>query len=269
MIIPGIPRARSSRARSTSSTTQEPEEASPGSAVSDIRTVPRPSEQARHQQVAAQQHAALPSASPEGPPLSDFPVPFDMLGFIGEITSDFQQKHLDLTNGGTIASSSMAIPEVDGSLFHDERQMTWGPGGAGDIGLLPDQNSPRRSSAGEIWEEELLEYFRESAAPPTIFGPVDLEWKYVRDAMLSKSGDSRALLLSIYCYSDFHKAWVEGRPWKLAPTYHAQASSEIQTSLLGDVGELSLKRIFKSILLLMLAEVRPPPPPSTIYTGTY
>lgn len=260
MIISGIPHSRSSRARSTSSTTQEPEEASPGSAASDIRTVARPNEQARHQQVAPQQHAALPSASPDGPPSSDFSIPFDMLGFIGEITSDFQQKHLDLTNGGAIASSSTAIAEVDGNLFHDERQMTWGPGGVDNVGILPEQSSPRRSSAGEVYEEELLEHFRGSEAPPTIFGPVDLEWKHVRDAMLTQAGDCRSLLLAIYCYSDIHTAWVTGRPWKLGPTYHAQASSEIQTCLLGEVGESSLKKVYKSILLLMLAEVRPPPP---------
>ncbi|BCS19328.1 uncharacterized protein APUU_12156S [Aspergillus puulaauensis] len=178
-----------------------------------------------------------------------------MLGFIGEITSDFQQKHLDLTNGGTIAPSSTAIAEVDGSLFHDERQMTWGPGGVDDVGLVPEQNSPRRSSAGEVWEEQLLEHFRESEAPPTIFGSIDLEWKYVRDAMISQSGGCRALLLAIYCYSDIHKAWAEGRPWKLGPTYHGQASSEIQTCLLGEVSESSLKKMYESILLLMLAEL--------------
>ncbi|KAL2830053.1 hypothetical protein BDW59DRAFT_141682 [Aspergillus cavernicola] len=258
VIIPGLS-TRSSRRRSTSRTAQEVEDASPRSKLGDLRTVVRPNEQIQHQlhSLPPQQHAILPSTSPEGPG-PDFHLPFDMLGFIGEITSDFQQKHLDLTNGGVVVPSATALAEVDGGLFHDERQMTWGPGEVGGLGILPELDSPRRLTGGEVWEEQLLEHFRESEAPPTIFGPVDLEWRYARDDMVAQSGDYRALLLAIYCYSDIHKAWVEGRQWRLGPTYHAQASSEIQNCLLGEVSESVLKRMFTSVLLLMLAELISP-----------
>ncbi|KAL4867548.1 hypothetical protein BDV12DRAFT_118779 [Aspergillus spectabilis] len=245
-----------SRARSASSTTQEAEDASPGSNISDFRNFVRPNEQVQQPFLGLipQQQPALPAGSLEGQ-TPDFQIPFDMLGFIGEITSDFQQKHLDLTNGGIITPST--IPEVDGGLFQDERQMTWGPE-MNDIGIIAVSDSPRRSTGEELWEERLLEHFRESRSPPTIFAPVDLEWNHVREIMLAQSNGSRALLLAIYCYSDIHKAWVEGTQWRLGPTYHAQVSSEIQSCLLGEVSESVLKQVFTSVLLLMLAELISP-----------
>ncbi|KAL4943594.1 hypothetical protein BDV06DRAFT_132861 [Aspergillus oleicola] len=218
-----------------------------------------------------QQHNTLPPTSEAQS--GDFPIPFDMLGFIGEITSDFQQKHLDLTNGGTVASATaMPVPlsEVDSDL-HNERQIPWSSatGEVENIGILSEPSDPSRRPTGdlsELYEEELLEYFRKSKPPPTIFAPVDLEWPYVRDVMLSESSNCRALLLSIYCYADMHKAWIDGTTWNMGPTYHAQASSEIQTLLVEDISEGLLKRVFISVLLLMLAELisrenwRPPTP---------
>ncbi|KAL4974720.1 hypothetical protein BDW66DRAFT_167575 [Aspergillus desertorum] len=234
-VIPGfeIPRARPARSRSVSSTTTA--EASRESNVgSSIGTIVRPTE---HQHHRAQQHTDLPIVSPDEPS-PDFNLPFDMLDFIGEITSEFQQKHLDLTTGGTIAAPSTSMQEVGGGHLHDQRQVTWvaceeicDP----EIGVLPDSNSPQRAAGEEVWEEQLLQHFRESEAPPTIFASVDLEWS---------APGCRALLLAVYCYSDIHTAWTDGTQPKLGPSYHAQASSEIQ-------------RVFTGVLLLMLAEVRP------------
>ncbi|KAL4994355.1 hypothetical protein BDV10DRAFT_152340 [Aspergillus recurvatus] len=253
-----IPRTRPGRARSASSTTAA--EASPESNVGgSVGTVVQPCE---HQHHRAQQHTALPNVGPGGlsPNLN---IPFDMLGFIGEITSDFQQKHLDLTNGETIVASLAAMQEIDGGHFHDQRQVTWGAEeeiGDSGIGVLPDSNSPRRASE-EVWEERLLQHFCESEAPPTMFAPVDLEWRYVKDAIFAESTRSapgcRALLLSVYCYSDIHMAWTDGAQPRLGPSYHEQASSEIYACLLGDPHEALLKRVFTSVLLLMLAEVCP------------
>ncbi|KAL5343135.1 fungal-specific transcription factor domain-containing protein [Aspergillus crustosus] len=243
--------ARTSRARSISSATQEVENVSPGSNVAG-NDAPGggvgPIEQEMHGFI-TQQNTDLPMSLVD--PMPDLQTPFDMLGFIGEITSDFQQKHLDLTNGGIIASSS--IPELDGGIFSDERQMDWGSG-MDDYEILPESNS-RASTGEDIWEEQLLEHFRESVPPPTIFAPVDMEWKYVRSIMLAQSDGCRALLLAIYCYSDIHKAWIEGTQWRMGPAYQAQASSEIQESLSGEVSESVLKTTFTSVLLLMLAEL--------------
>jgi hypothetical protein len=199
-----------------------------------------------------QQHTLSPGVLPA----QDFSIPFDMLGFIGEITSDFQQKHLDLTKRSAIGP---AMASIDGGIFQDERQMAWRPDEMVDMGALPEteMGSPQQIlSGGGIWEEQLLEYFRESEPPPTIFGPVDLEWGYVRDIMLAQSDDCQALLLAIYCYSDMHKSWIDETQWKFGPGYHAQASEKIQACLLGEMGESLLKRVLASVLLLMLAEVR-------------
>ncbi|KAL2821506.1 hypothetical protein BJX63DRAFT_218194 [Aspergillus granulosus] len=276
----GPAQSRTRARSSTSSTTQDAEELeSPRANVNGkentkyLHTLVRPDEQVgvglgagqfRHdlppppQQQHQQQHHTL---SPGGPPAQEFSIPFDMLGFIGEITSDFQQKHQDLTNRAAIAPSPRATAEIDGGIFQDERQMVWGPGGMGNMGILPDTDAhpPQQYlSGGEVWEEQLLEHFRKSKPPPTIFGPVCLEWEYVKDTILVQSGDCQLLLLAIYCYSDIHKAWVEGTQWKFGPTYHIKASEEIQTCLLGDMSEVLLKRIFASVLLLMLAELIAP-----------
>ncbi|KAL2851475.1 hypothetical protein BJY01DRAFT_116718 [Aspergillus pseudoustus] len=271
---PARPRTR--ERSSTSSTTQDAEELeSPPVNVDEnrtpghLRTLVRSDEQLGFGYEAGQFHHILPpttsqqqhTLSPSVHPTQDFSVPFDMLGFIGEITSDFQQKHMDLTNGTAIAPSPTAIAEINGGIFQDERQMVWGTGGIGDMGIVPETGkhpSQQSLGGGEVWEERLLEHFRKSEPPPTIFGPVDLEWGYVRDIMLSQSGDCQALLLSIYCYSDIHMAWLDGTQWNFGPKYHTQASEEIQALLLEEMSESDLKKVFASILLLMLAELISP-----------
>ncbi|RDW63094.1 uncharacterized protein DSM5745_10205 [Aspergillus mulundensis] len=275
----GIPktRARPGRARSASGTTTTQELESPASNASTGAVV-RPG---GLQSIGARQ--VLSSVSPEEISGAPDSIPFDMLGFIGEITSDFQQKHLDLTNGESIVPSNrpmaIPVPEVDGS-FHDARQTPWDPGRVDvntcNTGIIPDPDSVSpQSTTEESWEDRLLQHFRLSDAPPTIFAPVDLEWRYVRDAILTESSRSapgcRALLLAVYCYSDTHMAWVEGTQPKLGPSYHAQASSEIQACLLEeDVSESLLKRVFASVLLLMLAELISPETwrPATPYLHT-
>ncbi|KAL4748979.1 hypothetical protein BDW72DRAFT_205203 [Aspergillus terricola var. indicus] len=238
VIIPGmrIPRARSASTRSASSTTAA--EASPESNDGVTGTAFRASEYRHHR---TQQHTPFSTVSPGGPS-PDFNLPFDMLGFIGEITSDFQQKHDDLTNGETIVAPSAAMQDIDGDHSYDQRQVVWD---SGDVGI-------------GVWEEQLLQHFREGEAPPTIFAPVDLEWRYVRDAILAESNRSapgcHAVLLAVYCYSDMHLAWVDRTQPKTSPSYHAQASSEIQACLLGGPNEVLLKRVLMSVLLLMLAE---------------
>ncbi|KAL2849065.1 hypothetical protein BJX68DRAFT_98686 [Aspergillus pseudodeflectus] len=280
VIVSGIgDRERSTQSRirarsSTSSTTQDAEELeSPRSNVDEntnarpLRTLVRQNErigtgfetgQLHHDvHLLPQQQQQQHTLSPGVLPAQDFSIPFDMLGFIGEITSDFQQKHLDLTKRSAIGP---AMASLDGGIFQDERQMAWRPDMV-DMGALPEteMRSPQQIlSGGEIWEEQLLEYFRESEPPPTIFGPVDLEWGYVRDIMLAQSDDCQALLLAIYCYSDMHKSWIDETQWKFGPGYHAQASEKIQACLLGEMGESLLKRVFASVLLLMLAELISP-----------
>ncbi|KAL4957691.1 hypothetical protein BDW69DRAFT_200297 [Aspergillus filifer] len=279
VIIPGIrTRGRKpGRARSGSSATVEMEmemQASPRS-----NSTPNLNSNSNLEGIHTGQHhfsgqtqsATLPPTNEAQPASTDFPIPFDMLGFIGEITSDFQQKHLDLTNGGTVASAA-AVPMAEVYSDHiNERQIPWAPVQEDSIemGVLREPSETPRQSAtdsSELYEKDLLEYFREAEPPPTIFAPVDLEWPYVRAIMLSESSNCRALLLSIYCYADMHKSWIDGRSWKMGPTYHAQASSEIEALLIEDLSEGLLKRVIMGVLLLKLAELvsretwRPPTP---------
>ncbi|KAL4816939.1 hypothetical protein BDW67DRAFT_40380 [Aspergillus spinulosporus] len=255
-----VPRARSARARSASSTTAA--EASPESNDGLRGTSVRASEHRHHRN---QEVTPFPTGSPGGPS-PDFNLPFDMLGFIGEITSDFQQKHHDLTNGETIVTPSAAMQEIDGGHPYDQRQIVWDSGdveaGSPRIGVVPDPTSPQRAIGIGVWEEQLLQHFRKSEEPPTIFAPVDLEWKYVRESILAESNRNapgcRAILLAVYCYSDMHLAWVDRTQPKIGPSYHAQASSEIQACLLGDPNGVLLKRVLMSVLLLMLAELISP-----------
>ena len=48
---------------------------------------------------------------------------------------------------------------------------------------------------------------------------------------------------------------LDGKRWKLAPTYHRLASEEIQSCILGEVPESKLKRLFTAVFLLMVSEV--------------
>ncbi|GMG35582.1 unnamed protein product [Aspergillus oryzae] len=134
----------------------------------------------------------LPSTSV---PVSDFPS-FDMLGFIGEITSDFEQKHLDLTNGVsafTLTSEALSptTPGHVGGSNHIVQQPTWTVDTS--VETLPSPTDSQSegvqnvlSGDRTIWpetrktyEEQLLSHFAEIDPPPTTFGSIALEWNYV------------------------------------------------------------------------------------------
>ncbi|THC89882.1 hypothetical protein EYZ11_010651 [Aspergillus tanneri] len=184
----------------------------------------------------------------------------DILGFNGETTSDLEQRHLDLTSRysdfqlpSTVASPSalswtQSVEEApvarDGSLDGVEANL---PGSS--------PWSEPKATDEEQQQQQLLMRFLESEAPPTIFGSVNLEWKYVRNAIVNQSRDFRPLLNSIYCYADIHMPTREDKQWKTAPTYHQQASSEIRSHLLGDMSHCTLKRIFATVFLLMMSEL--------------
>lgn len=196
--------------------------------------------------------------------------PFDMLGFIGEITSELQRKHTDLTIGmsgdaGTTSPSTM-LNGVDGLALNNERQMDFGSGtppmglDATSIAHGGRVKSETPSCSGwsetkETYEEQLLVHFQSVEPPPTIFAPVNLEWKYVRPAILAQSRDFSPLLNAIYCFSDIHKSIAEQKPWNLAPTYHRIASAEVQSCTLGEMSDDTLKKVYSTLFLLMLSEV--------------
>lgn len=211
-----------------------------------------------------QQVARDPLCPVDSNPSVDFPGgPFDMLGFIGEITSELQQKRADLTNGVSdfvSPDSPITLNSVDGFTPSVKSQMSV-ESGASLPADIPAHLEPDRP-AGGAWsdmrathEEQLSMHFLDSEPPPTIFGPVSLEWKYVKPAMVALSRDFRPLLNAICCYSDIHKSRMDGKRLKLAPTYYRLASSEIQSCILGDVTESTLKRVFTTVFLLMLSEV--------------
>lgn len=180
--------------------------------------------------------------------------PFDMLGFIGEITSELGQKQMDLTNGISDFIGPTTSPAMDNDTNGTaSKQQT--PGISPPI-QIPSEKGPETAElsreAQATYEEQLLVGIE---APPTIFGPVNVEWKYVWPALLTRSLDFNPLVNAIYCYADVHKAMMEGKRWKLAPTYYRQASSEIQECILGDVEEATLKKVFSAVFLLMLSEL--------------
>lgn len=193
---------------------------------------------------------------------------FDILSFIGEITSDFQQKHLDLTTNGLAGFPAGSLPAAiaNEELDQNERPISWDAGSLpvthgehSELGSSSDTSGGSNGGHGRLtYEDRLFAHFMDGDPPPTIFGPVDLEWEYVRANVLAQSRDSRAVLHGIYCYAEIHEALVEGKAWKLASRYHQLACSEIQSCLLGEVGETVLKRVFTTVLLLILAEVSVP-----------
>ncbi|GAB1206481.1 hypothetical protein APSETT445_005170 [Aspergillus pseudonomiae] len=210
----------------------------------------------------------LPSTSVAVP---DFPN-FDMLSFIGEITSDFEQKHLDLTNGVsefTLTSDALSpttLGNVGGSNYIVQ-QPTWTVDTS--VGTLPSpsdsqsdgvQNIPSGDTTiwpetRETYEEQLLSHFAEIDPPPTPFGSISLEWKYVRSVIVSLSADASCLLNALYCYSDIRKSMEEGKRWRVAPVYHRQSSSEIQSCITESMDDSLLKKALTAVFLLMLSEV--------------
>ncbi|KAJ5690118.1 hypothetical protein N7462_004510 [Penicillium macrosclerotiorum] len=213
----------------------------------------------------------LPSSSDSYPP--ELGVPFDMLGFMGEITSELEQKHLDLTSGLSAFTTSpasqslpagMALNIADEAQFIGERRSPLSPDGRSSlvdgmsIGSASDAATTRRSwsdPGSTTYEEQLLQHFLDIDPPAAIFGPVEMEWKYVRPSVLAHARDFSPLLNALYCYADVHKGVAEGKRWRWAPTYYRVASSEIQACLLGDVSDSILVKTFAAVFFLMLSEL--------------
>ncbi|KAE8411441.1 fungal-specific transcription factor domain-containing protein [Aspergillus pseudocaelatus] len=201
----------------------------------------------------------------------DFPS-FDMLGFIGEITSDFEQKHLDLTNGVsafTLTSEALSptTPGHVGGSNQIVQQPTWtvdtspetlpSPSDSQSDGVQNVLSGDRSiwPETRQTYEERLLSHFAEIDPPPTTFGSIALEWNYVRNVIISHSGDTSCLLNALYCYSDIHKSMGEGKRWRAAPVYHRQASSEIQSCVTESMDDSLLKRTLTAVFLLILSEL--------------
>jgi hypothetical protein len=200
---------------------------------------------------------------------------FDMLGFMGGITSELEQKHLDLTSGlaafttsqtpqSLAAGIAVTTTSEEGQLV-GERRSPLSPDGSSSlvdgisIGSASDVATTRGSwpdPGSTTYEEQLLQHFLAIDPPAAIFGPVSMEWKYVRPPILAHARDYSPLLNALYCYSDIHKAMMEGKRWRWAPTYYRVASSEIQACLLGDVSDTTLVKVFATVFFLMLSEVR-------------
>lgn len=216
----------------------------------------------RHRTIPAP--APLPSGAEPYPP--HLGGPFDMLGFMGGITSELEQKHLDLTSGlAVFPTSPMPQSGPDHTPFATDARSPLSPGATPSmvdgmsIGSASDAATTRGSwsDPGSMsYEEQLLQHFLVIDPPAPVFAPVAMEWKYVRPAVLLHARDFSPLLNALYCYSDIHKAGIEGKRWRWAPTYYRVASSEIQASLLGEVTEPTLIRVFTAVFFLMLSEVR-------------
>ncbi|KAJ5309812.1 uncharacterized protein N7443_002273 [Penicillium atrosanguineum] len=225
------------------------------------RTIPAPTSPMRR----------LPGDAESYP--SELGGPFDMLGFIGGITSELEQKHLDLTSGLSAITASpsaqslsadMAASATDDGQIIAERRTPLSPDGTSSlvdgmsIGTASDAATTRGSwsdPGSTTYEEQLLQHFLAIDPPAAIFGPVLMEWKYVRPSVLAHARDFSPLLNALYCYSDVHKALLEGKRWRWAPTYYRVASSEMQACLLGDVTDSTLVKAFAAVFFLMLSEL--------------
>jgi hypothetical protein len=197
---------------------------------------------------------------------------------MGGITSELEQKHLDLTSGLPAFTNSPTPQSITAGLttngaeetqaqaqahFGTEQRSPLSPDGTSSlvdgisIGDTSDAATRRSwSDPGTTsYEEQLLQHFLAIDPPAVIFGPVNMEWKYVRPSVLAYARDFSPLLNALYCYSDVHKAVTEGKQWRWAPTYYRVASSEIQACLLGDVAEPTLIKVFAAVFFLMLSEV--------------
>lgn len=225
------------------------------------RTIPAPSSLMRR----------LPGDAESYPP--ELGGPFDMLGFMGGITSELEQKHQDLTSGlsaftaspsAQSLSAGMAASVTEDGQLLAERRTPLSPDGTSSlvdgmsIGSASDAATTRGSwsdPGSTTYEEQLLQHFIAIDPPAAIFGPVSMEWKFVRPSVLAHARDSNPLLNALYCYSDVHKALQEGKRWRWAPTYYRVASSEMQACLLGDVTDSTLVKTFAAVFFLMLSEV--------------
>lgn len=199
---------------------------------------------------------------------------FDILGFMGGITSELEQKHLDLTSGlaafttsqtpQPLAAGITGTTSEEAQLVGERRSPLSSDGSASlvdgvSIGSASDAATTRSSwpdPGSTTYEEQLLQHFLAIDPPAAIFGPVTMEWKYVRPSILAHAREYGPLLNALYCYSDINKAMMEGKRWRWAPTYYRVASSEIQACLLGDVTDTMLVKVFATVFFLMLSEVR-------------
>ncbi|PLB44345.1 Zn(II)2Cys6 transcription factor [Aspergillus steynii IBT 23096] len=259
-IVPGLVPRHNARVQKQGRTAVSPAPDRPD--LNFFDTVLRPDERCRRSS-----HAHLTEHGQqeplEGPMRSistDFHGAFDILGFIGEINSDLEQKHLDLENGLSDFPLVDDVPspaQTKSRLVEDVPTVDSGYSDAVQNDAPVDMSTwPETKST---YEEQLLTDFLQSEAPPAIFGSVDLEWSYVRGVIVALSTECSALLNSIYCYSDVRKAMREGKRWRMAPTFHQQANSKIQSYLQGAVNSSKLKRIFTAVFLLMMTELMSTP----------
>ncbi|PKX97593.1 Zn(II)2Cys6 transcription factor [Aspergillus novofumigatus IBT 16806] len=251
-IVPAaVPRQANGRAAAvtgnqTANTFQRPD-------ASYFSTVLRPDGQQAYQAP----HAADASQLRSVDNAATSPGPFDMLGFMSEITSELERKHLDLTNGLSEFTNATSCKTSDDTtnVPHTDRSMSWD---SSVYSKGTQSQSPATEGmwpeTGAAYEEHLMAYFLSSEPPATIFGPVNLEWKYVREVIVAQSRDFRPLRNSIYCFVEVHKAIKEGSQPNSASTYHQQASLEGQSYIFGHVDEPTLMKVFTTVFLLMLSE---------------
>ncbi|KAJ5266285.1 hypothetical protein N7524_007303 [Penicillium chrysogenum] len=207
---------------------------------------------------------------------------FDMLGFMGGVTSDLEQKHLDLTTGLSMAFTASPalrslpatlIPGMDEGYFSADRRIPFTPDTSPslvdrtsiDSADVPTTRGSLSDAGGTSYEDQLLQHFLTIDPPAALFAPVNIEWKYMRPALLAHARDSSPLLNAVYCYADVHKAMTEGKKWHWAPTFYRLSSSEIQACIHGEVTESTLIKIFAAVFLLMISEILSSP---EICTGT-
>ncbi|KAJ5841257.1 hypothetical protein N7534_011087 [Penicillium rubens] len=207
---------------------------------------------------------------------------FDMLGFMGGVTSDLEQKHLDLTTGLSMAFTASPalrslpatlIPGMDEGYFSADRRIPFTPDTSPslvdrtsiDSADVPTTRGSLCDAGGTSYEDQLLQHFLTIDPPAALFAPVNIEWKYMRPALLAHARDSSPLLNAVYCYADVHKAMTEGKKWHWAPTFYRLSSSEIQACIHGEVTESTLIKIFAAVFLLMISEILSSP---EICTGT-
>lgn len=218
--------------------------------------------------IAAPMRPSSTDAEPHPPP---FEGPFDMLGFMGGITSELEQKHIDLTSGLTRFTNSpsqtmpadLAVNGAGEGHFGNEHRSPFSADSSSSlvdgasIADISEANTRRSWSdpGNASYEDQLLQHFLTIDPPAVIFGPINMEWKYVRPSVMEHSREFSPLLNALYCYSDVHKAVTEGKKWRWAPTYYRVASSEIHACLLGEVSETNLTKIFAAVFFLMLSEV--------------
>ena len=179
-----------------------------------------------------------------------------MLGFMGGITSELEQKHLDLAAGPAMPlTASPASQSQPGTLTPDRRILTPNSSSSGSASDMPTSRGSLSDAGGISYEDQLLQHFLTIDPPAAFFAPVNIEWKYMRPALLIHARDSSSLLNALYCYADVHKAMMEGKKWRWAPTFYRVASSEIQACIHGEVTESTLIKVFGAVFVLMISEV--------------